>query len=237
MNKNKILLATLLSFQVGTHLAGAQELPNQASAAFQNSQISELLNTLKAVQTEFVTVWVQFLNQDKLYPNMSVKELGDKVIYILNTSGEKLPANIRHNLIEIVKIKKQSTSTNEFLSGDVLFNDTMILLIDTILGHLHGETTNLLKLGVPIQDIATVKRALSAMRKAFDNLKRSGDYCGIKATIEKITALTEQLEPILRSQLKRNNIDLSSNDTPSMPSISGPMLLLLLSQRIALSNK
>jgi len=236
MKPSKIILAALVSFQTSNYLICSEnsQVTNSINA-IQDSEITALLNSLKEIQTKLITKWVQFLDKQN-YPNMSLDDLGTEIIYLLNTSGQKLPAQIRNNLIAIVEIKKQSTSTSQFRSGHVLINDTMILLIDTLLGHLHHETTNILKLGVPVQDIATVKRALTAMRKTFDNLKRSGDYCSIETTIDKLNALVEQLEPILLSQLKRNKIDLSNNDTPNIPKLPGPILLMLISYRISKNN-
>jgi hypothetical protein len=238
MNKNKIILTVLVAFHASNHLISAGDIqnPNGGVTAIQNSQITELLSTLKIIQAQLVAKWIQFLDKQN-YPDMSLDDLGNDVISILKTYGQKLPDNIRNNLIALVEIKKKSTSTTQFRSGHVLINDTMILLIDELLSNLHHETTNLLKLGVPVQDISTIKRALNAMRKTFDSLKRSHDYCGIETTLEKLTALIGQLRPILESQLKRNKINLSNSDTQAAPNISGPMLLLLLSQRIALNNK
>lgn len=232
MNKNKIILAILASFQANNHLIGAENLQLASSVIMQDSQIAVLLNTIKAIQSQLVTKWVQFLDRQN-YPDMSLEDLGDEIIQLLNTAGKDLPEDIRQNLIKIVEIKKNATSTTQFRAGHVLINDTMILLVDTLLVHLHNETANILKLGVPNQDVSTVKRALTAMRKTFDNLKRSGDYASIETTIDKLTALVQQLEPILLSQLKRNKIDLSNNDTPSVPKMSGPMLLMLISYRIS----
>ena len=190
MNKSKIILAALVAFQTSNNLIyGNDTQITSNNAITQDSEITTLLNSLKEIQSQLITKWVQFLNVDKLYPDMSVKELGNEIIHILNTSGQKLPDNIRNNLIAIVEIKKQSISTTQFRSGHVLINDTMILLIDTMLGRLHHETSKILELGVSVQDFATVKRALTAMRKTFDNLKRNGDYCSIENTIDKLNAL------------------------------------------------
>ncbi len=232
MNKSKTILAVLMSFQTSNYLIGAENLQLVHSSVMQDSQIIELLNTLKSLQSKIVTKWVQFLDKEN-YPDMSLDELGNEIIELLNTYGKNLPQDIRQNLIEIVEIKKRSTNIIQFRSGHVLINDTMILLVDTLLAHLHHETANIINMGVPTKDINTVKRALSAMRKSFDDLKRDGDYAGIETTIYKLTALTKQLEPIFLTQLKRNKIDLSNNNTPSIPKLSGTMLLMLISYRIS----
>jgi hypothetical protein len=190
--------------------------------ATQTNQLFELMTSLKELEKHFneLQAYLDYNNCQKCidaYPEASLAELGDIVINILNTKCQKLPIEIREDLVKLLLIKtRESKDYKEFFGSHVLITDLLIKTIDYANKSIDEEMKSILKLGVAPEDIKKTKNLLKSYKDKFVTDKKKNKFIDISDAIKHVNNIYDRLESILASNpIIKTKFNLSAKkDTP-----------------------
>jgi ElaB/YqjD/DUF883 family membrane-anchored ribosome-binding protein len=200
MKKLKITLAIFATLQLqGQLIASSVIIDLPPFGADQKSELLNLVHTFNRIKQDYMQLERRFVAHDS---EMSLAEFGDELNYIIDTTGDVLPSDIKTKLKQLVDIKKNAGPT-ELLNGHEMVNDILILLINLKLNFINKELAVITKYVKP-EDLKVITRELSNFRRSIEIQKQRKNYRDLKAISSDLKTILKKIEPILQ-ELARNN--------------------------------
>jgi len=138
------------------------------------------------------------------YPEISLRQLGDTLIYILEVTGEKVPSGIKQNIKSLINIKKSATSVLELKAGHQLANTILLQLVELAIDQL-SHNHELISRYVSASDLLQVKRELFTYKREIEHLTRQGKLKEIPDLIGDIKKIAKKMDPVWQQVLKNQD--------------------------------
>lgn len=200
MKKLKVTLAIFAAIQLNNHILASNvtiDLPPFSEA--QKSELLNLVNTFNRIKLAYMELEKRFVAPES---EMSLAEFGNEINYIIDTTGDVLPSDIKTKLKKLVDIKKHASPT-ELLNGHELVNDILISLINLKLSFINKELAVITKYVKP-EDLKIITRELSNFRRSIEIQKQRKNYRDLKAISSDLETILKKIEPILQELAKNN---------------------------------
>lgn len=231
---HKITLALLTILQLGTQIKASEavviDLPPLEHALEEIGEVFGVIKIIDEIKAKFNIVFKERFRDRTNYPNMSLSDLGDEIIAIVDNAHE-LPDDIRQNLIKLVNIKKMSGGVIELLAPHPLISEILIQLAKFKQDKIKEGMPVLVK-HFNIQDIAKINQELVAYRNSVEKLKTRGKYKSISDINPDLKKILDKIKVILKDhRLYLSFINRSANGEDD--SLSTMELAALFNYRIA----
>jgi len=155
----------------------------------------EIIETLELIKKEYTEVYEKRFENVTEYPEMSLCDLGDAIINIIEKTGNKLPVSIKDNLIKLVNIKKMSNSIVEIKAAHPLISDILIQIIDLKIDAINSEFSTLLKY-ITSDDISEIKSELKNYKKNIIKRQQNNIFKSPDDVKKDLKAINDKLEKI-----------------------------------------
>jgi hypothetical protein len=171
---NKIILILFAILQSGGQLNASEavviDLPQFEPAISEIGEVFGIFKIVKEIEAKYNAVFEEKFKDVVNYPEMSLIDLGDEIIAIIDHATE-LPVEIRENIKKLINIKKVSNSYAEFMSPNRLINEILIQLANFKLDRIN-KGTDVLKKYFDMKDIAKITQIImiyrSSVKKQMD---------------------------------------------------------------------
>lgn len=143
------------------------------------------------------------------YPEISLREYGDTLIYVLEVAGKEVPQSLKSKVRELLDLKKESSGLNELRAGHRLVNQIMQELITLAAQYIAKNASEINQYLSP----ADMKKVRTTLRKYSDEVSyqlRQGKFKGIPDLIDDLQKLAAEMEPIWEALMLKHGESLQS---------------------------
>lgn len=173
------------------------DLPPLEHALEEIGAVFGIINTINEIKDKYTIIFEEKFKDLEAYPEMSLSDLGDEIILILDNTKE-LPDDIRENFKKLVTVKKMSNSIGEIQAPHPLISEILIQLTNFKLAKIKEGLPVLLK-HFNMQDIAKINQEITTYRNSVDKMRTRKIYKSIDDIDTDLKKLFDKINPILKN--------------------------------------